>query len=278
MGDSSVFISESADEALSTLIQYSSVTKSLAALLIGVENKIPAVRGRVCKLIFHLISLRPAEVATAKELESLKVKLERMLRDSSPESRSWSREIVKTLVSTRLVARHQLESLIDSQLLSKALESPSAMHSAPSPSPCEKSTRKSVQIENSSRHAIKQSYLEIIALNDIFQGLNNKLWSERLHNVTLLTDTLVKNYNIFIEAGKFEECVLRLLDCFEDSNAKVSMLILVVFYLHILILWQIAMAALGGFEKVNNICPHELQKIFIILLPSLLIVSASSNK
>eukprot|EP01034_Spumella_vulgaris_P022814 gene22813-28984_t len=128
--DSSNFISESADAVLTLMVQHLSPLRCLLALTNHADHKNPITRAKVAQFLYLLVSTKYGDLnGTSKELDSLKIKLAKMLRDQTPECRLYSRHIVKMLLKQRLVGREELELTVPSDLIEKSLKD-----SAPLPS------------------------------------------------------------------------------------------------------------------------------------------------
>jgi len=56
----------------------------------------------------------------------------------------------------------------------------------------------------------------------MLQNLSNKNWQERRDAITHLTDHVLEHYDVFMSAGKIEQCLERILEIFEDGSVKVS--------------------------------------------------------
>lgn len=122
IADSSVFISETVDSTLQRMITYSSPSKSLAALLNGVDNRSPSIRGQVVRVILMLYTERYSELNNPKDTEAMLQKFRKILADTSPESRTFGREIVRLMINKRIVSRETMEQTITVDGLDKAMK------------------------------------------------------------------------------------------------------------------------------------------------------------
>ena len=120
-GDTSIFLIESAERAVHKMIDHVSATRSLAGLLVGTENRNPNLRGRVAGFLHSLVLQRAGELCGARELESLKIRLGKLISDHTPEARASGRDIVRILVQQGIATRAELELHIPADQLQKAL-------------------------------------------------------------------------------------------------------------------------------------------------------------
>jgi hypothetical protein len=121
LSDSSSFIAESIVSSLSLMIQHVSVHRSHAALMSGFDNKNPVIRGQAVKLLLQLYQVRGAEVIGTPEIDLLLNKLPKMLKDTSPESRRFSRVLVKELIEADLLSKKKLVDLLGEELVNSSL-------------------------------------------------------------------------------------------------------------------------------------------------------------
>lgn len=121
-GDSSGFLGESAEMALHQMIENVSSPRALAGLLVGIDHRTTAVRGKVSSLISYLLFLKADEIRGTKECDSIKLKLSKILSDQSPECRANAREIVRLLINRNLLSRSELEQQISPDVIQKALK------------------------------------------------------------------------------------------------------------------------------------------------------------
>lgn len=109
-GDSSIFLSESADRALERMIEHVSTARSLAALLAGLETRSTAQRSKAAYFLYLLSkSNKASEYSLCKEFDAFKVRIVKLLQDSSPESRQSARCMIKELLSQNIFTRQELE-------------------------------------------------------------------------------------------------------------------------------------------------------------------------
>lgn len=104
------------------MITYSSPSKSLAALLNGVDNRSPSIRGQVVRVILMLYTERYSELNNPKDTEAMLQKFRKILADTSPESRTFGREIVRLMINKRIVSRETMEQTITVDGLDKAMK------------------------------------------------------------------------------------------------------------------------------------------------------------
>jgi hypothetical protein len=133
-GDSSIFLGESADKALESMILNVGSNKSLSGLLTALDCKSANQRAKVTYFIYLLTKYRGSEFSSLKEFETLKTKLPKLLQDQSPDSRSAARGIVRELLSNSVIQRNELEFYIPGDQIEKIIqEKPSKSNSFLSP-------------------------------------------------------------------------------------------------------------------------------------------------
>eukprot|EP01039_Chlorochromonas_danica_P001542 gene1542-1680_t len=120
--DSSNFLSESAEQALFQMVQNASPGRSLQALLQGVDHKNSSVRAKATAALVILIQQYGGDLELSRDLDMLKSRLNKLLQDSSPETRSNGREIVRILLHSVRISRYDMESFVKSDLLDKAVK------------------------------------------------------------------------------------------------------------------------------------------------------------
>eukprot|EP00602_Paraphysomonas_sp_CaronLab_P002010 CAMPEP_0185022652 /NCGR_PEP_ID=MMETSP1103-20130426/5358_1 /TAXON_ID=36769 /ORGANISM="Paraphysomonas bandaiensis, Strain Caron Lab Isolate" /LENGTH=1419 /DNA_ID=CAMNT_0027554823 /DNA_START=78 /DNA_END=4334 /DNA_ORIENTATION=+ len=121
VADSSVFISESIDDSLTAMIDNVSPSRTLTALLSGIDNRSGSIRGQVVRMIVILFQNRTMELNNTKDLEALFSKMPKMLADTSPESRTFGRELVRLLLTSRLTTKKYMEELLSEEIVKKSL-------------------------------------------------------------------------------------------------------------------------------------------------------------
>jgi hypothetical protein len=120
--DSSAFISGSIDDCIVTMIHNTSGTRTLTALLAGLDNRNQVIRGKVSNYVVELVLSMPDEIQGAtKELDSLIMKLSKLTQDSSPEARMNSREIIRLMITNGLITRKHMESMLTPDVVEKSL-------------------------------------------------------------------------------------------------------------------------------------------------------------
>ena len=126
--DSSVFITDTIDDCVVTMIRNTNVSRSLMALLTGLDNRNQVIRGKVSNYLVELVLSMSNEMqGLTKELDSFILKLSKMIQDSSPEARMNSREIIRLMITNGMTTRKHLESMLTPDIVEKSM--------APQPSP-----------------------------------------------------------------------------------------------------------------------------------------------
>lgn len=91
----------------------------------GLDHKTATIRGVAAALVSELIDLKAAELKTGstcrEQFDVLKVKLPKLLSDSSPAVRAHARETLRRLLHRDIMTRSQLEALVTVSALEKAL-------------------------------------------------------------------------------------------------------------------------------------------------------------
>ena len=135
--DSSAFLSGSANAALCSMMERSSVQRAITLLMqYGADHKVAGIRAATVNGLSHLATVRINELkvpACKESLDVVKSRLSKFITDPNPSVRSQSREIVRQLVLSGLFSRTQLEVSIDPGLVAKSLQEQSANSIAPSP-------------------------------------------------------------------------------------------------------------------------------------------------
>jgi hypothetical protein len=120
--DSSAFITGSIDDCIVTMIQNTSGTRTLTALLTGVDNRNQMIRGKVSGYLVELVLSMSDELqGSTKELDSLLLKLSKLTQDSSPDARMNSREIIRLMLSNGLTTRSHMESVLTPDVVEKSM-------------------------------------------------------------------------------------------------------------------------------------------------------------
>lgn len=241
------------------MTKFTSATKALASLLLGVDHKTPQTRAKVCKVIYHLIINKKNELFGTKELDTLKLKLEKMLTDSCQDCRAWARDILKFSISNGLYSRSQLESVVSCNVLEKALEMQGAaatlkkpnaenLHYSVDTGQPSVIVGKSKQLGTVGAHTKNKSSLDnvnvvaaenksdyratvqsdpsrqnanTLLLDEALQRLSSKLWSDRIQSLGDLTDIVLNNHNLFAATRKIEKCIESIVERLEDGHIKV---------------------------------------------------------
>ena len=106
---------------LQAVVEYASLGRALPALLTHIAHRSPAIRAKVAVCLHALIHCKGEELAGAKDFDGMKAALPKLLQDSAPEARAYSRETVRLLVQRGVSTKADLESHISTDLLEKVL-------------------------------------------------------------------------------------------------------------------------------------------------------------
>lgn len=115
-------MSESAEQALFQMVQNASPGRSLQAMLQGIDHKNSTVRAKASAALVILVQQHGSDLELSRDLDMLKSRLNKMLQDSSPETRSNGREIVRILLHSVRISRYDMENFVKSDLLDKAVK------------------------------------------------------------------------------------------------------------------------------------------------------------
>jgi hypothetical protein len=116
-----VFISESVDGALGSMIANVNPSRTLLALLGGVDNRTAAIRGQSVRMLLMLYTERHMDLSTSRDNDLILPKLRKILSDTSPESRTFGREIVRLMITRKMVSREAMEDAITADGVDKAM-------------------------------------------------------------------------------------------------------------------------------------------------------------
>eukprot|EP01032_Pedospumella_encystans_P015733 gene15733-17980_t len=119
--DSSSFIVESADSVLQTIIEQSSLARSLGSMLLHVTHRSAVLRAKVAMCLYATVIAKGDELPHCKEYEAFKSSLPKLLQDAAPETRAYSRETVRLLLQRYIATRSELEIAVGADLLDKIL-------------------------------------------------------------------------------------------------------------------------------------------------------------
>jgi len=125
------FVGASAEYCICQVVEHATPFRVLASLLNCTDNRNPALRARVSGFLQLLVSTRGNELRGSREIDALKSKLTNMLNDNTPDSRAFSRDIVRQLIEQNICSRAELEQRVPADLVTKALSMPA--HGAMSP-------------------------------------------------------------------------------------------------------------------------------------------------
>jgi len=117
--EASCFLNESADAAIVKMIESVTVTRSLAGLLACADHRNAAARGKVVEMLLRLVRIRGADLKRCKDMQTLLVRLPKMLAEHNPEARRAAREMVRELINSGLVPMSEMEKYVSLDLLRK---------------------------------------------------------------------------------------------------------------------------------------------------------------
>ena len=117
-----MFITDSIDECIVTIIRNTTACRTLGALVTGLDNRSQNIRGKVSGYIAELVlSMSDQLHGSSKEIDILLSKLVKSTQDSSPEARMNSREIVRLMITNGLISRKQMEAMLSPDLVQKSM-------------------------------------------------------------------------------------------------------------------------------------------------------------
>lgn len=119
---------ESADSVLQTIIEQSSLARSLGSILLHVTHRSAVLRAKVAMCLYALVIAKGDELPHCKEFESFKNSLSKLLQDAAPDTRAYSRETVRLLLQRYIATRGELETAVGADLLDKILRENSTAH------------------------------------------------------------------------------------------------------------------------------------------------------
>lgn len=120
---------ESADSVLQTIIEQSSLVRSLGGILLHVTHRSAVLRSKVAMCLYAIVIAKGEELPHCKEFEPFKNCLPKLLQDAASETRAYSRETVRLLLQRHITTRGELEIPIGADLLDKILRESSIAHS-----------------------------------------------------------------------------------------------------------------------------------------------------
>ena len=83
------------------------------------------MRKKVAKFLLIITITKSDELISSKDLELFRNCLLKLIQDSTPEARAYSRETVKILMEKKIVSRNEFEGSLSSDLLDKIQCQPS---------------------------------------------------------------------------------------------------------------------------------------------------------
>ena len=115
-------MSEAADDTLRIILRTASFSRCINAMMSLSSHRNPAIRGKAANYILILISLHSSNLRGSKEITALLPKLSKMLSDHTPEARYSTRHIIRSLLSSRLVSREEMEQYMSAEDIAKAFD------------------------------------------------------------------------------------------------------------------------------------------------------------
>ncbi len=129
-GDSSNFLGEVAENAILQMIDSVNSLRALHALLSNCEHRNSSIRGKVVGFMLVLLMRKGLELRGSRELDTLRMKLSKLLGDSTPEARAGSRSIVKLLLEQGIYTKSELEQYISVDQINKSLKEQPPMYAS----------------------------------------------------------------------------------------------------------------------------------------------------
>ncbi len=131
-GDSSNFLGEVAENAILQMIDSVNSLRALHALISNCEHRNSSIRGKVVGFMLVLLMRKGVELRGSRELDTLRLKLSKLLGDSAPEARAGSRSIVKLLLEQGLYTKSELEQYISIDQINKSLKEQTPLYTSDS--------------------------------------------------------------------------------------------------------------------------------------------------
>ena len=129
-GDSSNFLGEVAENAILQMIDSVNSLRALHALLSNCEHRNSSIRGKVVGFMLVLLMRKGLELRGSCEFDTLRMKLSKLLGDSTPEARAGSRSIVKLLLEQGIYTKSELEQYISVDQINKSLKEQPPMYAS----------------------------------------------------------------------------------------------------------------------------------------------------
>lgn len=117
---------ESADNVLQAMVDNLSCGRTLFGLMQHVTHRSPAVRSKIAVCLHALAHSKGGELNSCKDYEGFKAALPKLLQDSAPEARAYSRELVRMLIHRGIASRAELEDYISADQIDKILHDSAA--------------------------------------------------------------------------------------------------------------------------------------------------------
>jgi len=112
---------ESADSVLQTIIEQSSLARSLGSMLLHVTHRSAVLRAKVAMCLYATVIAKGDELPHCKEYEAFKTSLPKLLQDAARETRAYSRETVRLLLQRHIATRSEMEIAVGADLLDKIM-------------------------------------------------------------------------------------------------------------------------------------------------------------
>ena len=129
-GDSSNFLGEVAENAILQMIDSVSSLRALHGLISNCEHRNSSIRGKVVGFMLVLLMRKGVELRGSRELDTLRLKLSKLLGDSAPEARAGSRSIVKLILEQGLYTKSELEQYISIDQINKSLKEQTPLYTS----------------------------------------------------------------------------------------------------------------------------------------------------
>lgn len=116
------------DNALGRMISHVTPSRSLLALLGGVDNRTAAIRGQSVRMLLMLFTERHMDLCSPKDNDILLPKLRKILADTSLEARTFGKEIVRLMINRKMVSREVMEDAITVDAVDKVMRQGGNVH------------------------------------------------------------------------------------------------------------------------------------------------------
>ena len=127
--DSSAFVSDSCEDALTSMIDNGTVNKTLVALLSNHESRSAAIRGRVAGLLLRLVESKIEELKSVyfkdtsnRDFDILFNRLPKLVGDHTPEGRAAGRGIIRLLLQYNVLTMREMEMFVPADVLDKVMK------------------------------------------------------------------------------------------------------------------------------------------------------------